>query len=185
MRNGTAGARRRSCLTLLTKYRTGMAVAALALSMVSIVIAVTSVVHARRQAVSTEQMASNDADRRRLERVPDLVGEIEPVNDGAWHRLRLRLLSDEALTGLTVEIIDGHGVAFTGSQNGVDSSSPYPIQLASWGSLSPSETACWRVQLGEQGSTELWLLVTCRGAAAKDRWTRTLKAEAPVGPPRG
>jgi len=89
-----------------------MAVAAFVVSVFAIVIAVVSVLYTRRQAISLQQVAEIEVERRKAERTPAFEGHIEGVNEGGWYRLVLRLTSAEPLSAVAVEITEGRGVSF-------------------------------------------------------------------------
>jgi hypothetical protein len=158
-------------------YCLGMAVAALLISIFSILVALIAAYFTYQQARFTRQQAQVDADRRREERGPVFKGEVESL--GSWYRLRLRLQSPWPLRSLAVDIVDGERVSFTHNQNGVDSSSPTPIRVATYGALQPGGSATWRVQLEDDGDTHLRLRVLAYGAAPEEEWTRPLSVELP------
>lgn len=159
-----------------------MILTALVVSIVSLLVAVTAAYFAYVQAHFTRKQALVEADRRREERGPVLVGEIESL--GSWYRLRLRLESSWPLRSLYVEIVDTEGVSFTHSQNGVDPAAPAPIRTAQHGVLQPGESATWRIQLDDDWNTHLRLRVLARGWTPEEEWTRTLKIDPPRRLPR-
>lgn len=160
-----------------------MAIAALAISVVALIVAAASAFYARKQADATKEqanaatrMARNDAERRLEERRPSFAGEIEPMNDGGWHRLWLRSTSKEALSSVDVEIAEGYGVQFTSGQHGVDPAERPPVLHARVEDekgrprpLGPNDRAAWRVQLPDSRPPRIRLNVSA--AAGEEAWT--------------
>lgn len=152
-----------------------MALAALLISFVSLAVAIGSFVYTRRR-------DHRDRDRRREERGPCFLGGIEPMNDGAWHRLWLELNSTEPLTSLMAELVRGAGVAFTSGQDGVDPAGP--PTTARWDApLAAGHRATWRVALEEDDrAKETLVRATCwRG---KESWTVLVMVQVPPRAPR-
>ena len=154
-----------------------MAVAALAVSLVALVMAALSVVYTRRQTISAQQVAKIDVERRKTERTPTFAGHIEDVNEGGWHRLVLRLTSAESLPGVAVEITEGRGVAFTTGQYGVDQSGASPGKAQHAEALTPDSTAVWRIALAEDRAPVVRLSVTTR--IDGDEWTVPVAVTVP------
>jgi hypothetical protein len=116
-----------------------VAAAALVISICALIIAALSERYTRQQAHASRQAVHIDEQRRRDERRPHLVGDIESM--GSWDRLRLRLETPWPLVGLDVTIAEGQGISFTRSQDGVDPSATYPILNATSGPVLPGDTA--------------------------------------------
>lgn len=158
-------------------YDEDMAIAALIVSILAMLVAGGSLVYTRRQAVDTSRLAKIESERHHREREPVLYGWIESMNNGGWYRLWLRLDSKEQLSSLRVEIVEGAGVTFPPSQNGVDPSGKRPL-AATWSKLDPVESACWMVELAEERSSQIRL----RAETTSDggEWTVSVPVEVPV-----
>ena len=104
-----------------------MAVLAIVVSVLAVLVAGASARYSRQQAEDTRRLARLEAERRREERTPRLVGEIESMNSGGWHRLWLRLESAEPLAHVHAEIIEGRGMSFTSGQHGVEPNGSQPL----------------------------------------------------------
>ncbi|ONH55457.1 hypothetical protein CcI49_28455 [Frankia sp. CcI49] len=130
-----------------------MEITALVVSIISIVIALGSVVYTRRSTHIEE-------DRRRQERTPLFTCSIEAINDGMAHLLHLRLDTPWPLADITAEIVDGEGVAFTPSQDGVERTSA-PIRTATFGRLVLGERATWRIDVADQRAAQIHARLTC------------------------
>ncbi len=154
-----------------------MAVAAFVVSVFAIVIAVVSVLYTRRQAISSQQVAEIEVERRKAERTPAFEGHIEGVNEGGWYRLVLRLTSAEPLSAVAVEITEGRGVSFTTGQHGVDQSGASPGNAQHRGHLAPGGTAVWRVAFAEGRVPVMRLHVTAR--IAGDEWPVLVTVQVP------
>lgn len=152
-----------------------MEIAALIVSIISLLVAIGSTVYARK-------VAGIETERRRDERIPTLIGETERVNE-AWYRLSLRLTSAWPLASLTAEIVEGDGVSFTPSQNGVSAGAPSPIRTARWGALGQGDPAVWRIQLAETWSETIRLRVECCGGDGRE-WTVSVEVDTPHRPGR-
>ncbi|MCK9895223.1 hypothetical protein [Frankia sp. AgB32] len=158
-----------------------MEITALIVSIISLVVAIGSTVYAR-------QVARIEQERRKDERIPTLVGETERVN-GTWCRLRLQLTSDWPLAGIVAEIVEGDGVSFTPSQNGVEPGAQSPITTARWEALGQGDSAVWRIELAETWSTKIRLRVGCRGEDGRE-WSVSVEVKTPnrltrISVPRG
>lgn len=92
-----------------------MALAALVRSVLALLVAGASELYTKRQADAATLTATLDAERRHEERTPTFDAWIEPVNDGTWQRLWLRLTSHQGLSAVEATITEGVGVEFTRS----------------------------------------------------------------------
>lgn len=153
----------------------GPTVAALIVSVLALLVSGGAVVYARRA-------SQNDDARRHEERKPELLSGIKSMNGGSAHLLSLVLQSSEPLTGLVAEILDGRGIAFTASQDGVPPGGP--SERAEWpGGLAVGERAAWRIDVPKDRLRgKFRLRVTCH--RTDDSWTVLLPMRAPAGPPR-
>ncbi|ONH59672.1 hypothetical protein CcI49_17170 [Frankia sp. CcI49] len=130
-----------------------MEITAFVVSIISLLVAVASAAYAR-------QMARSDKERRRDERHPAFVGEIEMEEEGSWHsHLRLRLTSPWPLARLTVSIVEGHGVEFAPDQDGIIPTSSAPHLALDHGTLSTGDRMDWRVRVLADRSEEIRLRV--------------------------
>jgi hypothetical protein len=162
-------------------YPAAMALASLAISIFALLVAGASAVYTRSQSRSTEIMAKNDAARRREERTPDIELEVEPVNNGGWYRLWLRLLGKEPLTDVTVEIVEPAYVRFTQGTDGVDRNPDLQNRVGRTGSILIGGDFAWRVEWRDQEETpkSIRLKIACRGSEAGDVWFMTKVVDVP------
>lgn len=162
-----------------------MVIVAFAISIIAVVVSLFSVFYVKKQADAQASMARVDAARRREERQPTMVAEVEPVNDGQWHRLWLRLTSAEELSSLEVEIADGHGAQFTTGQRGVPLGVDRPVlhafsadeETGAKTGLKPDHSAVWALELPE-APQDFRLRVTA--AAGHDHWEWVVPVAVPA-----
>jgi hypothetical protein len=80
------------------------------------------------------------------------------MNGGKSYRLVLRLDGSETMDALSVEIVEGDGVAFASSQYGVEPGGPSQIaKLVENLPLRPGTSASWRLLIEEEHSAEMHL----------------------------
>lgn len=137
------------------------------LAVVALVVSVASAVFTGWQAVETRRVRQIEGERRHEERTPTFRVEVEPVNDGQWHRLWVVLTSAEALDSLAVTILDPQLVWFPSGQAGVE---PGPdSKHGSWGHVEPGlrdvafrieweddDTHVARIALRSKRGAEMW-----------------------------
>ncbi len=163
-----------------------MALAALVLSVLALLAAGASAFYTKRQADAAARTATLDAERRYEERTPTFDAWIEPVNDGGWHRLWLRLTSRQGLSAVQVVITEGEGVEFTTGQYGVEPGSRPPVLRATkWGAagaegMAPDERTAWAVQFSQSRPSEIRLQVTA--VQKESTWDVTVPVKTPTEP---
>ena len=169
-----------------------MSVASLIVSVVAVAISAGSVLYARRSAAAAQQSArasegtlAIERARRLDERRPHLVGQVESVNGGKWHRLRITLDQySHPLTGLDVTIRQWQGIAFNRGVQGVIAIGPDKEPLRAFAfdpggnrtGVKPGDTVMWMVDLAKDYPDRLRLDVACHGEGG-DRWDLVLDAE--------
>lgn len=158
-------------------------VASLVISVLALLVSVLSARYSRAQAVAAEAAARMEAARRHEESKPVLSAEIEPVNDGGWHRLVLTLDGPRPLDQLDVEIVEGLGATFTSGQFGVAPMGAEPLR-ASYPRdepLRPGDRHRWQIEFDREKTDgeDLRLRVHCVGtddAGAPANWDVVIPA---------
>lgn len=121
-----------------------------------------------------------EQERRHRDRTPKLHGGIEPMNEGAWHRLWVELDSGESLTSLRVELPDDAGLQFTPSQNGVGSDAV--LAVADWNDLATTGRAVWRIEQIVERKRTVRVVGRCR--IGDDEWPVPVDIQTPSAPAR-
>ncbi|MGI5223520.1 hypothetical protein [Actinoallomurus sp. CA-142502] len=145
-----------------------MAVAALVISIVSLLVAGLAAWFTWRQTRAEEAATSIERKRHHAEREPAFEGRVKLVSNSGWHRLDLRLAQGGPLAKVTVTIVEGDGVEFAGNQYGV----PGPAARATAFTINPlkrDELATWRVLLADSRSSRIRLVCECSDDAG-DTW---------------
>lgn len=164
-----------------------MALAALVLSVLALLAAGASALYTKRQADAATLIATLDAERRHEERTPTFDAWIEPVNDGTWHRLWLRLTSPQGLSAVEATITEGAGVEFTTGQYGVDPGALPPVLHASTmdetgaKGLAPDERTCWQVRFSQSPKPSEFR-IRISAAQNDSTWNVTIPVRTPREP---
>ncbi len=158
-------------------YGRSMAVAALVLSILSLLVTGLALLYFKRQAQAAGTVAAIERARRHDEQVPKLQAEIEAVGEGGWHRLWLHLMSTEARVTVTLEILDDCGIVFGRDQQGVDHGPLNTKRTTATGVLTHEHPEAWRVELGAVRPSVMRLVVAANGAGG---WRIPLKVTVPT-----
>lgn len=111
---------------------------------------------------------------------------IEPVNDGGWHRLWLRLTSRQGLSAVQLAVTEGEGVEFTTGQYGVEPGSQPPVLRATKSGeagaegMAPDERTAWAVQFSQSRPPEIRLKITA--VQKESTWDVTVPVKTPREP---
>lgn len=154
-----------------------MDVAAFIVSVVALAVSIASVAYSRRQTEASEITAKLDSDRRLEERTPEFEGVVEKVGGNESYRLSLRLTKGGPLVAITVTIVGGDGVQFSGNQHGV----PGPEPRASAETVEPVRpgfAATWHVLLSDERSRTVRLVAHCRGEQGEE-WKVPVQVDLP------
>ena len=165
------------CPVSAASYTPGVIIAAFVISVLALLVAAASGIYARHSALSAREVAEIEVARHRKEREPRFEVEIESVNEGGWHRLWLRLTSDEPLDGIEVTLDAQDGITFTSSQAGVDPNDRSHLHAKVPKRLDHRERAAWRVSLPEQRPRQATLLVSAR--LGHDSWNVPVHVDVP------
>jgi hypothetical protein len=153
-----------------------MAVAALIVSILSVIFTGGGLIYAHQQADSARKTADLEAARRHEERTPRLHGGIEPMNSGGWYRLWLELDSTEPLSGLVATLPADKGLAFPPSQDGVALGGP-SLTATHEGQVQGGSRAAWRIELAEKRARKVRVTVVCKRAS--EEWRLLVDTDVP------
>ena len=154
-------------------------VSSTSIAIIALLVSVASAAFAGWQAVETRRVRRIEDLRRHRERTPEFRAEVEPVNDGGWHRLWIVLTTPEGLDSLTVTILEPHLVWFPSGQSGVE---PGPdSKHASWGQVEPGiRDVAFRVEWEDDHSHLVRLFL--RGTRGSEIWNVQEEVELPAKP---
>lgn len=148
--------------------------ASAAVAVVAAGVAVAAWRAAHRAAEAAERSALIDEQAWHKQQAPTFKAQIEPVNDGGWHRLALQLEGPTDLDDVVVEVLGGE-LVFTDGHNGVDrpdDGRPRKAWVYSQDGvrtgLRLGEVAKWRVAAAEEHveSDEVQLRIEARAGKA-------------------
>jgi hypothetical protein len=155
-----------------------MTAATIAIPLGSAVFAGISATAAVVSALSARRSSRNAAAQAHDARTPSWKATFDSKGGGV---LSLRLHSNHPLESVTATIVEGAGISFSTSQQGVDPASSSPILQATAGPLQPADTAKWRLLLSQRRERMLHLRV--RGTTSKGEcWDVPVEVEIPHGP---
>lgn len=156
-------------------YRARMALAALIVSALALVISGVSVVYTRSQSIAQNEATAIERERRQAERTPNFEVEIEDVNnDFTFFRLWVRLVSNESLDSIAVELPEECSFRFVSDTSGVND----PRRAQSYqGVIEPGERVAWRVELAEPVRAPEAFYV--RSTAGSAQWAERVTIELP------
>ena len=153
-----------------------MTAAMIAISLGSAVFAGISATAAVVSSLNSHRSARNAAAQVHHARTPSWKPSFDPSGDV----LSLRLHSNHPLENITATIVEGAGISFSTSQEGVDPAATSPVLQATDGPLQPAETAKWRLLLDQRRDRMLHLRV--RGTASNGEcWDVPVEIEIPYG----
>ena len=149
------------------------------IALISLVVSVASAGFTGWQAIEMRRARRIEEQRRHHERTPEFRAEVEPLNEGAWHRLWIVLTTPEALDSLTVTILEPHSVWFPPEQTGVEPASA--SKNASWGLVEPGmRNVAFRIEWEDDNSGLLRL--SLRGTRGPEIWNVQEAVELPEKP---
>ncbi|MGW3805871.1 hypothetical protein [Micromonospora sp. NPDC005113] len=166
--------------------------ASAAVAVVAAGVAVAAWRAAHRAAKAAERSAVIDEQAWHKQQTPTFKAQIEPVNDGGWHRLALQLEGPADLDDVVVEILGGE-LVFTDGHHGVDRPDigrPHKAWVYSQDGMRTGlrlgEAARWRVAAAEEHveSDEVRLRIEAR--ASDSAWKVLVPVTVPgtmqIGP---
>lgn len=145
-----------------------MIVAAFVISVLALLVSAAAGFFTWRQADAAATSVRMEMRRDHADRQPEFTAVVEPVNEGGWYRLTLRLTKGELLEEVSVHIVEGEGLRFAGGQDGV----PGRFDRGAASAVTPMvrEAATrWRVRVEDEHDDRVLLLVKCRGESG-DKW---------------
>lgn len=112
-------------------------------------------------------------------RKPTFRPEVEPVNDGEWHRLWIILTKPEALDSLEVTILEPQIAWFPSGQTGVEPGQRRKV--ASWGKVVPGKRdVAYRIEWSDDKSHLAHL--SLRSTRGTESWDTLIEVELPAKP---